>query len=115
MIFDENKAPESVPQEPKFEIWTAPPTARAKENEQKPEKWSNVKVRVRVERYPFNRLPDWCQFCVWRLLSDSAVLIVFVFLFQLPMKSRSGLSVAVPPLKPSFQPFVEEDDRPPAV
>lgn len=44
VIFDENKA-ETEPQEPKFEIWTAPPTARAKENEQKPEKWSNVKVR----------------------------------------------------------------------
>ncbi|XP_056107580.1 mitotic checkpoint serine/threonine-protein kinase BUB1 beta [Rhinichthys klamathensis goyatoka] len=76
VIFDENKAPDTVPQEPKFEIWTAPPTARAKENEQKPEKWSNVK---------------------------------------LPLKSRSGLSVAVPAPKPSFQPFVEEDDRPPAV
>lgn len=59
VIFDENKAPETVPQEPKFEIWTAPPSARAKENEQKPEKWSNVKVRVHVEYYPFNRLPDW--------------------------------------------------------
>ncbi|KAK2879207.1 hypothetical protein Q8A67_019998 [Cirrhinus molitorella] len=76
MIFDENKVPESEPQEPKFEIWTAPPTARAKENEQKPEKWTNVKM---------------------------------------PLKSRSGLSVAVPPPKPSFQPFVEEDDQPPAV
>ncbi|KAK9960263.1 hypothetical protein ABG768_010336 [Culter alburnus] len=75
VIFDENKA-ETEPQEPKFEIWTAPPTARAKENEQKPEKWSNVK---------------------------------------LPLKSRSGLSVAVPPPKPSFQPFVEEDDQPPTV
>ncbi len=46
VIFDENKAPETEPQEPKFEIWTAPPTARAKENEQKPEKWTNVKVLV---------------------------------------------------------------------
>lgn len=46
LIFDENKAHETEPQEPKFEIWTAPPTARAKENEQKPEKWTNVKVRV---------------------------------------------------------------------
>ncbi len=46
VIFDENKAPETEPQEHKFEIWTAPPTARAKENEQKPEKWTNVKVRV---------------------------------------------------------------------
>lgn len=75
MIFDENKA-ESEPQEPRFEVWTAPPAARAKENQQKAEKWSNVK---------------------------------------LPLKSRSGLSVAVPPPKPSFQPFVEEDDQPPAV
>lgn len=46
LIFDENKATETEPQEPKFEIWTAPPTARAKENEQKPEKWTNVKVWV---------------------------------------------------------------------
>lgn len=49
VIFDENKA-EIDPQEPKFEIWTAPPTARAKENEQKPEKWSNVKVWASVEQ-----------------------------------------------------------------
>ncbi|XP_050989735.1 mitotic checkpoint serine/threonine-protein kinase BUB1 beta [Labeo rohita] len=76
MIFDENKAPETEPQEPKFEIWTAPPIARAKENEQKAEKWTNVKM---------------------------------------PLKSRSGLSVAVPPPKPSFQPFVEDDVQPPAV
>lgn len=76
VIFDENKASETEPQEPRFEIWTAPPTARAKENEQKPEKWTNVKM---------------------------------------PLKSRSGLSVAVPPPKPSFQPFVEEDVQPPAV
>uniref|UniRef100_A0A672K5Z4 BUB1 mitotic checkpoint serine/threonine kinase Bb n=1 Tax=Sinocyclocheilus grahami TaxID=75366 RepID=A0A672K5Z4_SINGR len=73
VIFDENKASETEPLEPKFEVWTAPPTARAKENEQKPEKWTDVKVRV------------------------------------------SGLSVAVAPPKPSFQPFVEEDDQPPAV
>lgn len=45
-IFDENKNPETEPQEPRLEIWMAPPTARAKENEQKPEKWTNVKVRV---------------------------------------------------------------------
>lgn len=76
LIFDENKNPDTEPQEPRLEIWTAPPTARAKENEQKPEKWTNVK---------------------------------------LPLKSRSGLSVAVPPPIPSFQPFVEEDDRLPAV
>lgn len=48
MIFDENKNPETEPQELKLEIWTAPPTARAKENEQKPEKWTNVKVRVNL-------------------------------------------------------------------
>lgn len=42
VIFDENKEhPE--PQELK-ESWPAPPTARAKENEQKPDKWSNAKV-----------------------------------------------------------------------
>uniref|UniRef100_A0A673LV45 Mitotic checkpoint serine/threonine-protein kinase BUB1 beta-like n=1 Tax=Sinocyclocheilus rhinocerous TaxID=307959 RepID=A0A673LV45_9TELE len=69
VIFDENKASETETQEPKFEVWTAPPTARAKENEQKPEKWTDVKVR----------------------------------------------DVAVAPPKPSFQPFVEEDDQPPAV
>ncbi|KTG03602.1 hypothetical protein cypCar_00035935, partial [Cyprinus carpio] len=69
VIFDENKASEL--QEPKFEVWTAPPTARAKENEQKPEKWTGV-------------------------------------------KSRSGLSITVPPPEPSFQPLVEED-QPPAV
>ncbi|XP_016402499.1 mitotic checkpoint serine/threonine-protein kinase BUB1 beta-like, partial [Sinocyclocheilus rhinocerous] len=45
VIFDENKASETETQEPKFEVWTAPPTARAKENEQKPEKWTDVKVR----------------------------------------------------------------------
>ncbi|KAI7804348.1 mitotic checkpoint serine/threonine-protein kinase BUB1 beta [Triplophysa rosa] len=76
MIFDENKNPETEPQDPRLEIWTATPTARAKENEQKPEKWTNVK---------------------------------------LPLKSRSGLSVAVPPPVPTFQPFVEEDHQPPAV
>ncbi|KAK2843213.1 hypothetical protein Q7C36_011428 [Tachysurus vachellii] len=42
MIFDENKEhPE--PQELK-ESWAAPPTAKAKENEQKPDKWSNAKL-----------------------------------------------------------------------
>ncbi|KAG7328138.1 hypothetical protein KOW79_008082 [Hemibagrus wyckioides] len=42
VIFDENKEhPE--PQELK-ESWPAPPTARAKENEQKPDKWSNAKL-----------------------------------------------------------------------
>ncbi|XP_065111182.1 mitotic checkpoint serine/threonine-protein kinase BUB1 beta [Paramisgurnus dabryanus] len=75
-IFDESKTLETEAQEPKLEIWTAPPKARAKENEQKAEKWSNVKF---------------------------------------PLKSRSGLSVAVPPPVPTFQPFVEEDDQLPAV
>lgn len=77
MIFDENKA-ETEPQEPKFEIWTAPPTARAKENEQKPEKWSNVKVRVGVELCAnITRLTGHltgsseCQFCVWRQLKEN--------------------------------------------
>ncbi|TRY92461.1 hypothetical protein DNTS_028169 [Danionella cerebrum] len=75
MVFDDNKA-ENEPQEPKFEVWTAPPTARAKENEEKPVKWSNVK---------------------------------------LPLRPRPGLSVVAPPSRSSFQPFVEEDDQPPAV
>ncbi|XP_030622852.1 mitotic checkpoint serine/threonine-protein kinase BUB1 beta [Chanos chanos] len=43
VIFDENKASGSVPDEPKLESWKAPPSSRAKENEQRPEKWSNVK------------------------------------------------------------------------
>ncbi|KAG9268157.1 mitotic checkpoint serine/threonine-protein kinase BUB1 beta [Astyanax mexicanus] len=43
MVFDENKE-HFDPQEPSFESWTAPPTSRAKENEQKPDKWSNVKL-----------------------------------------------------------------------
>ncbi|XP_043088288.1 mitotic checkpoint serine/threonine-protein kinase BUB1 beta [Puntigrus tetrazona] len=34
---------------------------------------------------------------------------------KLPLKSRSGLGVAVPAPKASFQPFVEEDEQPPAV
>ncbi|XP_017331082.2 mitotic checkpoint serine/threonine-protein kinase BUB1 beta [Ictalurus punctatus] len=43
MIFDENKEhPE--PQEHKLESWAARPTAKAKENEQKPDKWTNVKL-----------------------------------------------------------------------
>uniref|UniRef100_A0A4W4H1Z7 BUB1 N-terminal domain-containing protein n=1 Tax=Electrophorus electricus TaxID=8005 RepID=A0A4W4H1Z7_ELEEL len=72
MIFDENK--ECLePQEPKIERWMAPPTAKAKENEQKPDKWTNVK------------------------------------------KSRFGHTTVVPPPKPNFQPFVEENDQPPAV
>ncbi|KAK1793395.1 hypothetical protein P4O66_011774, partial [Electrophorus voltai] len=75
MIFDENK--ECLePQEPKIERWMAPPTAKAKENEQKPDKWTNVK---------------------------------------LPQKSRFGHTTVVPPPKPNFQPFVEENDQPPAV
>lgn len=44
VIFDENKEhPE--PQELKLESWAAPPVAKAKENEQKPDKWTNAKVR----------------------------------------------------------------------
>lgn len=51
MIFDENKEhPE--PQELK-ESWAAPPTAKAKENEQKPDKWSNAKVHFILLIYLF--------------------------------------------------------------
>ncbi|KAI5610731.1 mitotic checkpoint serine/threonine-protein kinase BUB1 beta [Silurus asotus] len=43
LIFDENKEhPE--PQEPKLESWPAPPIARPKENEQRPDKWTNAKL-----------------------------------------------------------------------
>ncbi|KAM4723720.1 mitotic checkpoint serine/threonine-protein kinase BUB1 beta [Anableps anableps] len=44
VIFDENKAETAGPSEPTLESWMAPPTSRAKENEQKPEKWCDVKM-----------------------------------------------------------------------
>lgn len=44
VIFDENKAQSAGPSEPTPETWVAPPTSRAKENEQKPERWCDVKV-----------------------------------------------------------------------
>lgn len=44
MIFDENKA-DPEPQDLKLESWAAPPVAKAKENEQKPDKWTNAKVK----------------------------------------------------------------------
>uniref|UniRef100_A0A8D3C242 BUB1 mitotic checkpoint serine/threonine kinase Bb n=1 Tax=Scophthalmus maximus TaxID=52904 RepID=A0A8D3C242_SCOMX len=44
MIFDETKTQSAGPSEPKLESWMAPPTSRAKENEQRPEKWSDVKI-----------------------------------------------------------------------
>ncbi|XP_076834117.1 mitotic checkpoint serine/threonine-protein kinase BUB1 beta [Brachyhypopomus gauderio] len=43
MIFDENKE-YLEPHEPKLESWMAPPTAKAKENEQRPDKWTNAKL-----------------------------------------------------------------------
>ncbi|KAF7704164.1 mitotic checkpoint serine/threonine-protein kinase BUB1 beta [Silurus meridionalis] len=43
LIYDENKEhPE--PQEPKLECWPAPPIAKPKENEQRPDKWTNAKL-----------------------------------------------------------------------
>ncbi|KAF7657073.1 hypothetical protein LDENG_00032280 [Lucifuga dentata] len=44
VVFDENKAHSSGASESNLEPWVAPPTARAKENEQKPEKWCDVKM-----------------------------------------------------------------------
>ncbi|XP_070777122.1 mitotic checkpoint serine/threonine-protein kinase BUB1 beta [Enoplosus armatus] len=44
VIFDENKAQNAGPSEPKLESWVAPPTSRAKENEQRLEKWCDVKM-----------------------------------------------------------------------
>jgi len=43
VVFDENKA-HAGPSEPKLEAWMAPPTSKAKENEQKPGVWCDVKV-----------------------------------------------------------------------
>lgn len=44
VVFDENRVESAGPSEPTLESWVAPPTSRAKENEQKPEKWCDVKV-----------------------------------------------------------------------
>ncbi|KAF7202025.1 mitotic checkpoint serine/threonine-protein kinase BUB1 beta [Nothobranchius furzeri] len=44
LVFDENKAEIAGPSEPRLESWAAPPTSRAKENEQRTEKWSDVKM-----------------------------------------------------------------------
>ncbi|CAG5866236.1 unnamed protein product [Menidia menidia] len=44
LIFDENRAPSASLPEPRPEPWLAPPTSKAKENEQRPEKWCDVKV-----------------------------------------------------------------------
>lgn len=44
VIFNENNAQTSCPAEPKLEAWAALPTVKAKENEQRPEKWCDVKV-----------------------------------------------------------------------
>lgn len=44
VIFDESKTESAGPSEPQLESWMAPPTSRAKENEQRPEKWCDVKV-----------------------------------------------------------------------
>ncbi|XP_022051176.1 mitotic checkpoint serine/threonine-protein kinase BUB1 beta [Acanthochromis polyacanthus] len=44
VIFDENKTESAGSSEPKLESWLAPPTSRAKENEQRPERWCDVKI-----------------------------------------------------------------------
>ncbi|XP_035530125.1 mitotic checkpoint serine/threonine-protein kinase BUB1 beta [Morone saxatilis] len=44
VIFDENNIESAGPSEPKLESWVAPPTSRAKENEQRPERWCDVKM-----------------------------------------------------------------------
>lgn len=44
VIFDESNTENAGPSEPKLESWMAAPTTRAKENEQRPEKWCDVKV-----------------------------------------------------------------------
>lgn len=47
VVFDENKGPTAEASEPKWESWALPPPVRAKENEQKPEKWCDVKMPQR--------------------------------------------------------------------
>ncbi|XP_041810365.1 mitotic checkpoint serine/threonine-protein kinase BUB1 beta [Chelmon rostratus] len=44
VIFDENKISNDDLLEPKLESWVAPPTAKAKENERRPERWCDVKM-----------------------------------------------------------------------
>lgn len=44
VIFNENIVQTSCPPEPKLEVWAAPPTSKEKENEQRPERWCDVKV-----------------------------------------------------------------------
>ncbi|CAL9686388.1 unnamed protein product [Knipowitschia caucasica] len=49
VIFDENKTDED-PSQPTFEPWAAPPSSsRTKENEQKPQKWCDVKMRQKTK------------------------------------------------------------------
>lgn len=50
IIFDENKAANEGPSEPTLESWAAPPTSsKSKENEQRPEKWCDVKMRQKTK------------------------------------------------------------------
>ncbi|CAN9502253.1 unnamed protein product [Ophioblennius macclurei] len=44
VIFDENKTQNTSSFGPKLQPWLAPPPSRAKENDQKPEKWCDVKM-----------------------------------------------------------------------
>ncbi|KAF3701351.1 Mitotic checkpoint serine/threonine-protein kinase BUB1 beta [Channa argus] len=44
VIYDESTTQGAGPSEPKLESWMAPPPSRAKENEQKSEKWCDVKL-----------------------------------------------------------------------
>ncbi|KAL2098671.1 hypothetical protein ACEWY4_005151 [Coilia grayii] len=43
MVFDENSGP-AEPQDPALQSWMGPPSARPKENEQKPDKWTKAKL-----------------------------------------------------------------------
>ncbi|KAL0969192.1 hypothetical protein UPYG_G00223690 [Umbra pygmaea] len=47
VIFDEQKAASAETSEPKLETWKAPPPSKSKENEQRPEKWSSVKMPMK--------------------------------------------------------------------
>ncbi|KAJ7989058.1 hypothetical protein DPEC_G00315610 [Dallia pectoralis] len=47
VVFEELKAASAEPSEPKLESWKAPPPSKSKENELRPEKWSNVKMPMK--------------------------------------------------------------------
>lgn len=106
VIFDENKTEGAEPSEPKLESWAVPPPSRAKENDPKPERWCDVKVR---------KTPFIC-IAMFIAVHFEKIHIFLICISQMPQKSKYGHTVmAPPPAKPTFQPFVEEFDQPPTM